>query len=196
MDQKDNDKFQVIKNTLNRDIKLLPSVKKEALPVVEKINKKLSPKQWKFVTELVYGEADNISGTEAARRAGISDKKARTRACLWQNPKLFPQIVRAIRDQREEVKKQYDANKHTHMMKLAKLREGAEKEGQFSAAINAEIHRGKTAGLYIERKAVLHGSIDNMSREDVLKSIKEIKTRYMPLLSNKAKKELFGKNED
>lgn len=164
--------------------------------VESQINKKLTPKQYKFVQEIVYGEADNISGAEAARRAGISDKKARTRACLWQNPKLFPQIVNSIRDQREEAKKQFDANKHTHMMKLAKLREGAEKEGHFSAAINAEIHRGKTAGLYIERKAVLHGSIDNMSREDVLKNLKEIKTKYIPLLSDKAKKELFGKNEN
>lgn len=164
--------------------------------VESKINKKLTPKQYKFVQEIVYGEADNISGAEAARRAGISDKKARTRACLWQNPKLFPQIVNSIRDQREEAKKQFEANKHTHMMKLAKLREGAEKEGQFSAAINAEIHRGKTAGLYIERKAVLHGSIDSMSREDVLKNLKDIKTKYIPLLSDKAKKELFGKNEN
>ena len=164
--------------------------------VESRINKKLTPKQYKFVQEIVYGEADNISGAEAARRAGISDKKARTRACLWQNPKLFPQIVNSIRDQREEAKKQFEANKHTHMMKLAKLREGAEKEGQFSAAINAEIHRGKTAGLYIERKAVLHGSIDSMSREDVLKNLKDIKTKYIPLLSDKAKKELFGKNEN
>ena len=27
---------------------------------LDKINKKLTPKQWKFVEELVYGEADNI----------------------------------------------------------------------------------------------------------------------------------------
>ena len=160
---------------------------------LDKINKKLTPKQYKFVEELVYGEADNISGAEAARRAGISVKKARTRASLWQNSKLFPQIVRTIESRRLELRKQYEASKDTHLVKLARLRDGAEKNDQFSAAINAEIHRGKTAGLYIDRKAIITGSIDKMSREDVLKEIKDIKNKFIPLLSKKAKTELFGK---
>ena len=160
---------------------------------LDKINKKLTPKQWKFVEELVYGEADNISGAEAARRAGISEKKARTRASLWQHAKHFPQIVKAIEQRRIEISKQYVASKNTHLTKLARLRDGAEKEGQFSAAINAEIHRGKTAGLYIDRKAIITGSIDKMSRQDVIKEIKDIKDKFIPLLSKKAKTELFGK---
>ena len=160
---------------------------------LEKINKKLNPKQYKFVEELVYGEADNISGAEAARRAGISEKKARTRSSLWQNSRLFPQIVRAIERRRLELRKQYEASKDTHLVKLARLRDGAEKNDQYSAAINAEIHRGKTSGLYIDRKAIITGSIDKMSRDDVLKEIKDIKNKFLPLLSRKAKSELFGK---
>ncbi len=34
--------------------------------------------------------------------------------------------------------------------------------------------RGQAAGLYIDRKEIRTGSIDSMSREDVLKQLKEL----------------------
>jgi hypothetical protein len=39
----------------------------------------------------------------------------------------------------------------THLADLARLRDMAEQDGQFSAAISAEISRGKAVGLYTER---------------------------------------------
>jgi hypothetical protein len=47
-------------------------------------------------------------------------------------------------------------------------------EKSFSAAVNAERLRGQAAGLYIDRKEIRTGSIDSMSREEVLKSLKEL----------------------
>ena len=47
-------------------------------------------------------------------------------------------------------------------------------EKSYSAAVNAERLRGQAAGLYIARKEIRTGSIDSMSREDVLKQLKEL----------------------
>jgi len=47
-------------------------------------------------------------------------------------------------------------------------------EKSFSAAVNAERLRGQAAGLYVERKEIRTGSIDSMSRDEVLKQLKEM----------------------
>jgi len=54
------------------------------------------------------------------------------------------------------------------------LREKSLSEKSYSAAVNAERLRGQAAGLYIDRKEIRTGSIDSMSREDVLKQLKEL----------------------
>ena len=41
-----------------------------------------------------------------------------------------------------------------HLKELAALRDDAKNKEQYSAAIQAEISRGKCAGLYLERKVV------------------------------------------
>lgn len=41
-----------------------------------------------------------------------------------------------------------------HLTRLSELRDAAEKEGKYSAAVTAEIARGKAAGLYVERTEV------------------------------------------
>jgi len=57
---------------------------------------------------------------------------------------------------------------------LARLREKALGEKSYSAAVNAERLRGQAAGLYVDRKEIRTGSIDSMSREEVLTKLKEI----------------------
>jgi len=39
----------------------------------------------------------------------------------------------------------------------------------------AEYRRGQAQGIYIDRKEILHGSIDQMNKDEVLKRLKEIK---------------------
>ena len=57
---------------------------------------------------------------------------------------------------------------------MARLREKSLSEKSYSAAVNAERLRGQAGGLYIDRKEIRTGSIDSMSREEVLKSLKEL----------------------
>ena len=53
------------------------------------------------------------------------------------------------------------------MGELAKLRDDAMKKGAWSAAINAEVARGKAGGLYVDQKLILSGNLDNMSEKEL-----------------------------
>ena len=47
-------------------------------------------------------------------------------------------------------------------------------KGAFSAATNAEVARGKAAGLYIEQKISLTGKIEDLSIEQLEAKMKKI----------------------
>lgn len=51
-----------------------------------------------------------------------------------------------------------------HLSELASLRDRAAKRGHYAAAINAELRRGQAAGLYIERKEIVHKKGDDLSK--------------------------------
>ena len=40
-------------------------------------------------------------------------------------------------------------------------------KGAWSAAINAEVARGKAGGLYVDQKLILSGNLDNMSEKEL-----------------------------
>ncbi len=134
---------------------------------------KITSKQVNFVRHLVDNDG-MISAAEAARRAGYSEKAAKNIACNLQNPRLFPHVVKAIEEAREEQRKIFEVNRERHYRDLAKIRNMALQENNYSAAVQAEKARGQAAGLYIERKEVRHGSIDAMSRDEVEEKIKQI----------------------
>ena len=68
-----------------------------------------------------------------------------------------------------------------HLKKMAELRDEALQNGNYSAAINAEKFRGQAAGIYIDRKEILHGKIDQMSREEVVRAINEMQKDFPAL---------------
>jgi hypothetical protein len=51
--------------------------------------------------------------------------------------------------------------------------------------VNAEVARGKAAGLYIEQKIIRTGKLDDLSEEELEKRMKEIIDQYSPLLEGK-----------
>jgi len=55
------------------------------------------------------------------------------------------------------------------------LRDMAAENGQYAAAINAEYRRGQAVGLYIDRKEVVTGSLDKMSRPELEAKLKELR---------------------
>ena len=51
--------------------------------------------------------------------------------------------------------------------------------------MNAEISRGKAAGLYIARKEVMTGKLEDMTEEQLEAKMKQILDDYAPLLNMK-----------
>jgi len=65
------------------------------------------------------------------------------------------------------------------------LREAALKKGSFSSAVNAEANRGKAAGLYIDRKIIKHGKLEDLTEQELEAKMKQILDDYAPLLNAK-----------
>ena len=57
------------------------------------------------------------------------------------------------------------------------------KKSSFSAAVNAETNRGKAGGLYIERKIIKHGKLEDMTEEQLEAKMKQILDDYAPILN-------------
>jgi hypothetical protein len=56
------------------------------------------------------------------------------------------------------------------------------KKGAWSAAINAEVARGKAAGLYVEQKIIRTGKLEDLSSEQLEARMKQIINEYSPIL--------------
>ena len=133
----------------------------------------LTDKQRVFVK--IYSENEGrLTPTECARQAGYSEGSANVTASQLLNGKRYPKVVDAVIKRRAEIEKTHEVKLNKHVQELARLREKSLQEKSYSAAVNAERLRGQAAGLYIDRKEIRTGSIDSMSREDVLKQLKEL----------------------
>ena len=156
------------------------------------VPKKLTEMQMKFAHEIVTNEG-RMNGEECARNAGYAHDSARVRASELQSPKRFPLVVKYIGELREEYQKKYAVTFERHISELAKIRIDALKKGAWSAAVNAEVARGKAAGLYIEQKIIRTGKLDDLSEEELEKRMAEIIDQYAPILEGVEEKDLKSK---
>ena len=140
--------------------------------------KKLNGREWKFVQELVSGDGQ-VTMKECAIRAGFSEKSAKVTAWKLTNPEICPHVVAAIQEYRAELNAKYGTNYDRHMKDLQLIRDKALEAGAFGAAVSAEYRRGQALGtIYIERKEVRIGTIDSMSKDEVMRKLEEIKRIY------------------
>ena len=135
--------------------------------------KLLTEQQKKFAELLVYNEGRKTP-TECAHEAGYAEGSCHVRASELRNPNKFPLVVKYIGELKSEVQKKYEVSFERHITELGRIREEALAKGAFSAAANAEVARGKAAGLYIEQKISLTGKIEDLSIEDLEAKMKKI----------------------
>ena len=133
----------------------------------------LTDKQQIFVKIFAENEG-RLTTTECARQAGYSEASANVTSSQLLNGKRYPKVVDAIISKRAELEKTHEVKLQKHVQELARLREKSLSEKSYSAAVNAERLRGQAAGLYIDRKEIRTGSIDSMSRQEVLNKLKEL----------------------
>ena len=138
----------------------------------------------KFAHEIVTNEGRK-NGTECAVSAGYAEDSAGVRAAELQNPKRFPLVVKHIGELREEFQKKYAVTFERHISELGRIRIDALNKGAWSAAVNAEVARGKAAGLYIEQKIIRTGKLDDLSADELEARMKEIIDQYSPILEGK-----------
>ena len=143
--------------------------------------KRLTEMQMKFAYELVTNEGRKTK-TECAIDAGYSKDAATVMASKLTNPKTFPLVVKYIGELREEYQKKYEVTFENHISELAKLRDESRKKGAWSASINAEVARGKAAGLYVEQKIIRTGKLEDLSAEELESRLKQIINEYSPIL--------------
>ena len=148
------------------------------------VPKRLTEMQMKFAHEIVTNEGRK-NGFECAKAAGYAEDSARVRASELQNPKLFPLVVKYIGELREEYQKKYAVTFERHISELGKIRQDALAKGAWSAAVNAEVARGKAAGLYVEQKIIRTGKLDDLSADELEARMKEIIDQYSPILEGK-----------
>ena len=147
------------------------------------VPKRLTEMQMRFAEFLVFGGPDGpMTQTEAALAAGYSPKRARQEGSELCNPKLSPLVVKHIGQLKEERLKKHEVTYEGHVAELARLREAALKKGSFSSAVNAEANRGKAAGLYIDRKIIKTGKLEDLSEQELEAKMKQILDDYAQII--------------
>ena len=141
--------------------------------------KRLTEMQQRFAEFLVFGGPEGpMTQTEAALAAGYSPKRARQEGSELCNPRLSPLVVKYIGELKEERLRKHEVTYEGHVAELARLREAALKKGSFSSAVNAEANRGKAAGLYIDRKIIKTGKLEDLSEQELEAKMKQLLTDY------------------
>jgi len=156
------------------------------------VPKKLTEMQMRFAQELVTNEGRKTA-TECAVDAGYEKDSAHVRASELQNPKRYPLVVQYIGKIREEYQKKFEVTFENHIAELSKLRDASRNKGAWSAAINAEVARGKAAGLYVEQKIIRTGKLEDLTAEELESRMKHIINEYSPILEGISVEDLEDK---
>lgn len=164
----------------------MPALPQEVLERVAKAHRTdkkgntvmLSSREWAFVHEYVTRDG-SMTRTEAAIRAGYSPKNATNVIRVLLDPERSPHVVAAVNELRMELAEKYGTNFERHMRDLQMIRDKAIDAGAWSAAVQAEYRRGQALGtIYVDRKEIRHGTIDSMSKEEVMRKLEELRKVY------------------
>ena len=148
------------------------------------VPKRLTEMQRRFAELYVFGDEHGpLTKTEAAVRAGYSENRARQEGSELTNPKLSPLVVKYMGELREERLKKHEVTYENHVAELGRLREAALKKGSFSSAVNAETNRGKAAGLYIDRKIIKTGKLEDLTEQELEAKMKQILDDYSQIIN-------------
>ncbi len=150
------------------------------------VHKRLTEMQKRFAEFIIFGGVDGpVTQGEAAKLAGYSHKRCRQEGSELMNPRLSPLVVRYVGQLREEKLSKYAVTYEGHIAELDRIKQLALKKGSFSSAVNAETNRGKAAGLYIDRKIIKTGKLEDLTEQELEAKMKQILDDYEPLLNAK-----------
>ena len=123
---------------------------------------------------LVWNAANDpqLTWAEAAKKAGYKNPIVIGRYMHEGNK--YAHVRREYERLMSEAKKKFELTHDKAVQDLYKLRDDAWGSGADTAAIQAQGLLLKVGGLIVDRREVLHGKIDQMSREEVEKRLKQL----------------------
>ena len=140
----------------------------EEMPIeYANLDNSLNRRQRNFIWQAVNNP--RLSLVECAHKAGYKD--ARQSANKLMN---HPKIRKEYNYLMNETKKKYELNYDRAVQDLYDIRDKALEAGSFNAAISAQNSLLKVGGLVVDRKEVMFGKIDQMSREEVEKRLAQL----------------------
>lgn len=113
----------------------------------------LTAKQEAFCIEYVKGGSKSFSD---AYRAAYNCEKMKPESVNRKAVELMAngKITARINELRAEASREASVTLADHLRTLETLRVSAAEAGQYSAAVKAEIARGKASGLYVDRQEI------------------------------------------
>jgi len=151
----------------------------------EKEIKILTDLEKKFAELFVenYFSQDSKTNTEIAKLSGYAPESAYQRGYENTTYRIKPHVVERIEELKEDFRIRNQITPEKHMARLNHLGRKAETENMIGVAVNAEVHRGKMAGYYVERKLLAHQTLEDLSEEQLEEKLKKIEEQYN-LISN------------
>ena len=158
---------------IRRSIKVEPTLEPVDDMPIEYMNedeKHLTKRQrllvWKAVND------PTLTFAEAAKKAGYKNPVVVGR---YMRPGgKYAHVRREYERLMSEAKKKFELTHDKAVEDLYKLRDDAWGQDNFTAAINAQNLLLKLGGLIVDRREVLHGKIDQMSRDEVEKRLAQL----------------------
>jgi hypothetical protein len=153
-----------VDKTLEEDVEDMP------FEYMDPNEKQLTKRQRLLVWNAVNDP--QLSFAEAAKKAGYKNPVVIGRYMREGNK--YSHVRREYERLMSEAKKKFELTHERAVEDLYKLRDDAWSRGAFNAAIQAQGLLLKVGGLIVDRREVLHGKIDQMSREEVERRLQDL----------------------
>jgi len=146
------------------------------------LDEKLNRRQRNFIWIAVNNP--RLSLVECAHKAGYTSPRQMANKLMGK-----PIIRKEYNYLMNQAKKKYELNYDRAVQDLYDIRDKAMEAGSFNAAISAQNSLLKVGGLIVDRKEVMFGKVDQMSRE-------EVENRLAQLMGNVVEASLEDKQPD
>jgi|TARA_R110001583_G_scaffold109436_2_gene258197 phage terminase small subunit len=129
----------------------------------------LTSRQEIFAQNIALG----MTKTKAALKAGYSPKTASNTASSLTSDKNH-KVQERITFLQKGAANRVMLSLSTHLLDLMEIRDKALSKGSFSAAVAAEVARGKAAGLYVTKSELTINKIESMSKEEIIERLNDM----------------------
>ena len=146
------------------------------------LDEKLNRRQRNFIWIAVNNP--RLSLVECAYKAGYTSPRQAANKLMNK-----PIIRKEYNYLMNQAKKKYELNYDRAVQDLYDIRDKAIEAGSFNAAISAQNSLLKVGGLIVDRKEVMFGKVDQMSRE-------EVETRLAQLMGSVVEASIENKDPD